>query len=217
MNKGKKSLLFGILAAGSLWGLSEVLLGGFLHNYAPHILKAGILTGVGLGIIGVFIAMFNKPLYAIGIGLVAVITKQLVVPVLGVSVMCKANACFAVMLSAGAIAAAVSIFSRKKPALKGAMAGFSSSAVFYFAGMSLAPCPYLLSFNHRLAPWLFTEGVLWAAFPAVLFPLGLILGDRLKTGTFAVLNSNPAIYYRLTAAITACSLVISAVAIYMGA
>ena len=217
MNKEKKSLLFAILAAGSLWGLSEVLLGGFLHSHAPHILKAGILTGVGLGIIGIFIAMFERPLYALGIGLVAVMTKQLVVPILGVSVMCKANACLAVMLSAGAVAAAVSIFSRKKPALIGAAAGFSSSAVFYFAGMMLAPCPYLLSFNHRLMSWLFTEGILWAAFPALLFPLGLMAGEKLKSGAFAVLNSKPAVYYGFASAITVCSLVISAVAIYMGA
>jgi len=217
MSKEKKSLLFAVLAAGSLWGLSEVLLGAFLRNHAPHILKAGILTGVGIGIIGIFIAMFGKPLYALGIGLVAIMAKQLVVPVLGVSVMCKANACLAVMLSAGAIAAAVSFFSRKKPVLAGAAAGFSSSAIFYFGGMSLAPCPYLLSFNNRMLPWLLTEGLLWAAFPAVLFPLGILVGEKLKAGTFGVLDTRPAFYYRLTSAITVCSLVISAVVIYMGA
>jgi hypothetical protein len=51
-----------------------------------------------------------------------------------------------------------------------------ASAAFYIAGMHVAPCAYLLSFK-TLGAFIVTEGLVWAAFSAILLPLGCAAGE----------------------------------------
>lgn len=106
------NVLIAILVLGSLWGLSEVVLNGAIRA-AGLPFRAGILTGIGIGIMGVAIGIFRKSSILIGIALVAIFCKQLVVPILHVSVMCKVNSCLAVILEGVALTGVVSLAGRK--------------------------------------------------------------------------------------------------------
>jgi hypothetical protein len=215
-------LLATILALGSLWGLSEVVLGGAIGAAGlPY--RAGILTGIGMGIMGIAISAFRKPLMLAGIALVAILCKQLVVPILHVSVMCEANSCLAVMLEGLALAGVVSLAGRKLdrghlvPIASGASAALLAAAAFYFIGMQVAPCRYLLSFNRPggFMAFLAVEGLVWAAFSAMLFPVGYWMGARLRDALLASRMRKP-LFYTTFAAIVVCCWVASAFAIAAG-
>ena len=213
------NILLAILVFGSLWGLSEVVLGGVLKSSGfPY--RAGLLTGVAMGIMGVALAMSRKWLMPIGIGVVAGLVTLLVVPVLHVSPMCKANSCLALILEAGSLsAAAVLVGGKATKSAHGRMAmgggaALTASAAFYFAGIHFAPCPYLLSFT--AGSFVMTEGIVWAAFSAIMFPLGYAIGEKLAVRQFPVLSPESVLYYSGGAAVVAVCWGISGAAIAAG-
>ncbi len=212
-----------ILMLGSLWGFSEVVLGGVIRAAGlPY--RAGILAGVGMGIMGIAISASRKPLMLAGIALVAVLCKQLVVPILHVSVMCKANSCLAVMLEGLALGGVASLAGRKldrghlAQIASGASAALLAAAAFYFVGMQVAPCRYLLSFNRPggFQAFLAAEGLVWAAFSGILFPVGYWLGARLGDTIFVPGTRKPLLYYTTSAVLVICCWVASAFAIVAG-
>ncbi len=217
----KKNFLISVLILGSLCGLLEVVLGGLLRQFNfPY--RAGLLTGLGFGVIAVGLAIFKKPTMAIWIGLVAVLCRQLIIPILHVSIMCKANSCLAIMLEYSALAgiAAIFLWGKKGNAgrriLTGGGAAFVASIAFYLIGMQVAPCRYLLSFQGAggLAAFLWKEGLSWMIFSAVLFPLGWQVGEKITEKTFILLARRPRLYYSAATVITvfcwvACALAIS--------
>jgi len=223
MRTQRVDLLITILVLGSLWGLSEVVLGGVITAAGlPY--RAGILTGVGIAIMGIFTGMFRKPLMLVGIALVAILCKQLVVPIIHVSVMCQANSCLAVMLEGLALAGVMSLAGRKlerghlAQIASGASAALSAAAAFYFIGMQVAPCQYLLSFNRPggFMAFLAVEGLVWAAFSGMLFPAGYWVGTRLRDAVLALRMRKPLFYYTTFAAIVVCCWVASAFSIAAG-
>jgi len=216
-------LLITIVVLGSLWGLSEVVLGGAIRAAGlPY--RAGILTGVGIGIMGIAVAVLRKPLTLAGVALVAISCKQLVVPILHISVMCKANSCLAVMLEGLALAGVVSLAGRKLDRshltriASGASAALLAAAAFYFIGMRVTPCRHLLSFNRPggFVAFLTVEGLVWAVFSAILFPAGYWVGTRLRGTVFALRTRKPLFYYTTFAALVVCCWVASAFAIAAG-
>ncbi|PIV17991.1 MAG: hypothetical protein COZ15_01620 [Elusimicrobia bacterium CG_4_10_14_3_um_filter_49_12_50_7] len=215
MKKLRLEILLAIIAAGAVWGMSEVIFGGIIRHSSHH-LKAGILTGMGLGIIGIFLANFRKPFAVVGIATIACLVKQLVVPILGVSFACKANSCLAVVLEASALAGAFAILKGRKNFLTGASAGMGGAVLFYFIGMRVAPCPYLLSFNHKFASWIIREGFLWMGFSAVLYPAGILVGEKIKGKINTLLLLKPSLYYRIATAIIVSCFLVSAFAISRG-
>ncbi|MBP7605322.1 MAG: hypothetical protein KBA15_15450 [Spirochaetes bacterium] len=180
-----RDALFALLVLGSLWGLSEVALGQAVRALAPEI-RAGVLTGIGMACMGLFIGLTGRPGRLPLLALVTVLATQLCVPLLRCSPLCKANTSLAIMLHGIAIAGAVRLIAAGpgSGAVRRGTAAFAaalvSATVFYYAGMRLAPCAYLLSFNQPLGLFSFMlrEGLVWAAFSAALFPAGYALGAR---------------------------------------
>ena len=216
-------VLIAIVSLGSLWGLSEVVLNGAIRAAGlPY--RAGILTGVGMCIMGIALGVFRKPLMLAGIALVTILCKQLVVPILHVSVMCKANSCLAVMLEGLALAGVVSLAGRKLDRsywvriASGASAAVLTTAAFYFLGMRVSPCPYLLSFDRPggFAAFLAAEGLVWAIFSAALFPVGYWVGARVGDTVLALAARRSWFYYITTAAFAVCCWVASVFAIAAG-
>lgn len=213
-------VLFGTLLLGSIWGVSEVALGGALQaGEFPY--RAGLLTGIGMGTMGVALALFRKPAPLLGMGIVAVAVKLLVVPMLQVSVLCKANSCLAVGIQASSLGLlaflAMKPMVRSWPALMGggALAALGASAAFYFIGMRVAPCAYLQSFSP--GGFVVTEGLVWAAFSAILLPLGYQAGARFALHRETSPAGRMPLYYAASAAGIAASWVVSAGAILVGA
>ncbi len=188
-----------ILILGSLWGLSEVVLGDIIRAHdMPW--RAGILTGLGMGIMGVAVGLSRKAAPLIGIALLAVVAKLLAVPILGCSFLCKANTCAAVLMQGAALSGAVAIAgpriagSSLKKAATGFSAALASAACFYYVGIHLAPCKYLLSFG-GIVPFMLAEGLVWAAFSGVLFPLGYKIGMVVGHEIPVVKMNMPLTYY----------------------
>ena len=208
-----------ILVLGSLWGFAEVVLSNAIRSAGlPH--RAAVLTGIGTALMAVA-AAHKRPLMLPGIAFVAVLCKQLVVPILHVSVMCKANSCVAVMLEglvlAGAVAAVGVVLHRGRLARIASAAGAAllAAMAFHFVGMRVAPCPYLLTFDHPggLAAFLAAEGVPWAIASGLLFPVGYWLGERLEMTNLTVGGARPRWYYAASAGVIAVCWLASAFAI----
>ena len=221
---GKAPLLLAIIVLGSICGLIEVVLGIFLKQ-VDFVWNAGLLTGLGLGMIAIGYAIFKKPFMAIGIALVAVLCKQLVVPVLGETVMCKMNSCVAVILEYGAFAVIAGITMKRMQAktkwrwLSGGMAALGGSLAFYFAGMHIAPCNYLLSFNSFAGffSFLYKESLSWTIFSAVFVPLGWYVGEKLKAKITALSTDKPVRLYAIASGMALICWVLSAIAIAQSA
>jgi hypothetical protein len=220
---GKTSIWLLILALGSICGLVEVVLGGILRK-AGFGYTSGLLTGLGFAVIGFSIAVFKKPFMGIFIGIVAVLCKQLVVPILHVSVMCNMNSCLAVLLEYGAITgiAAVAIKKMRNNSsiriLAGGAGALVSATVFYYVGMQVAPCSYLLSFNMPggFISFLFKEGSSWIIFSAALFPIGWLAGEKFANKIFFIFTQKPQMSARGTALTSILCWLICAAGISLG-
>jgi hypothetical protein len=144
-------LIMGIVLFGSLWGLSEAVIGDLIWTTGIPF-RAGILTGIGIGILGAALGLYRMPAVLPLIALTTALSKQLVVPILGLSFLCKANSCAALLLLGFSVTGMTfltgshlkrSTFLRAATALSAALI---AAFAFYFIGMRLAPCAYLLSF-----------------------------------------------------------------------
>ena len=220
---GRTGRIMMIIALGSLCGLLEVVLGGFLGQ-AKFPYKSGLLVGLGFGIIAFGFAIYKKPLIAFWMAIVAALCKLMVVPVLGLSVMCKMNSCLAVMLEYTALAG-VAAFTMKKMQAKGGYrfltAGSGAlvgSIAFLLIGMHVAPCDYLLGFNQAggFVSYLYKESLNWVIFAAVLFPLGWMIGERSSDKLAALFQNKPRFAYATASAIAAISWAVCAIAIAGG-
>jgi hypothetical protein len=218
-----RDVLIGLLVLGSVWGFLEVVLGGAMKaGSVPY--KGDVLTGLGMMLMGIAVAMYRKPLMLIGIAAVAIGVRQLSVPILHLSTFCKANSSLAVLLGGSALAGASAIAGRglghgiRARVITGFSAGLAAGVSFFFIGMRVAPCRYLLSFNRPggLAAFLQAEGLIWAALCAVLFPVGYRVGESLRDSVFDIRATRPALYYSASVMLVVCCWAISAVAITRG-
>jgi hypothetical protein len=219
-----RNVAIAVLELGSLWGVAEVVLNDVVKA-ADLPFRAGVLTGFGMLAMGLLLGYARRPLAVLGVPAVAVLVKQLVVPLLGASVLCKANSCIAVLLEAGALAAAAGLAMRGLErstfarAGAGAGAGLLSAVPFYFVGLAVAPCAYLTSFDRAggFAAFMLQEGLVWAAFSAVLFPVGFAVGARVRAPLAALAERRPIAYYGAALGVAAFCWVTAAIAIYAGA
>ncbi|MCX7682174.1 MAG: hypothetical protein N2508_09470 [Anaerolineae bacterium] len=215
--------LVAVLVLGSLWGFAEVVLGGAM-KIAKVPYRSGILTGLGVGLMALAVGAFRRPALLPGMALVAACCKQLVVPILRVSFMCKANSCLAVLLDGVALCGVVALAGRwldksyPTRVASGASAALLAAVGFYLIGMRLAPCQYLLSFNRPggLLAFLGAEGLVWMIFSAIFFPVGYAVGRKAGDVIPAWRVGRASLYYALAAAIVAFSWLASALAIANG-
>ncbi len=215
-----------ILLLGSVWGLVEVLFGGAMKQAGfPH--RVAIVTGLGMGIMGIGLGAFRRVYMLPFIALIAVCIKQLIIPILHVPFLCKANSCLAVLIEGSALAGLVALVGSRltgrdsssedgrgmrkghwmAAAAVGGCAALLASGAFHAAGMRVAPCDHLLSYNRALGllTYVATRGSFWAASSAALFPAGYLLGLRLEDSVEAVQRSRPALYYlAATLCVVAC-------------
>lgn len=212
-------IILGILMLGSIWGLLEIALGGGLRAVSfPY--RSGLLTGIGMALMGMALVIYKRPAILIGVGMVAALTRLLAVPILHVSAATQVNSSLAVFIEAATFSfvalmlmnkMAKNIYARMG---SGALAAIIASVGFYFIGRQVAPCQYLLSFSP--AGFIVTEGVIWAAFSAILLPLGYLAGMKLETQTFPLVVRKMPVYYATTIATVVICWGLSAVAIASG-
>ena len=218
----KKNIILAMVVLGSICGLIEVAVKGLLNQKGIHL--SGLIIGLDFIVIGIALAIYQKPLLILGMGFIVCLCKQLVVPLLGLSFMCQVNSCLAIMLEFGAFAAIASFtFDKMKKSvgsriLSAGIGVFTVSILFYFIGIHVRPCPYLLSFNipGGFISFIAKEGIVWAIFAAALFPLGWAIGERLKGKIFELVLQRPRFYYAGVALVTIFCWFGCAIAIYSG-
>ena len=219
----KRDVLIALVVLGSIWGFFEVVVGGGMKAAGiPY--KGDLLTGLGIGIMAVAIAVFRRPLMLIGIAAIAIAVRQTAIPILGLTTFCKANSCLAVMLGGTALPGCAAIAGRRlgrgilPRATTGFSAGLLASISFFFIGMRVAPCPYLLSFSRAggFISFMLAEGLIWAALGGVFFPVGYRVGERLREGIADLRVRRPVFYYTASALVVACCWVASSLAIAGG-
>lgn len=207
----KTDILIAILILGSFWGLSEVVLGS-LFRQAGIPFRTGMLIGIGMYLMGIAAGSYKKYFMFAGIAVVAILSKLMVVPILGVSVICKANSCLAVLVDGLALLGAATLFRKKignntgSRIICGLTAGFSAAIIFYFAGMKTAPCPNLLTYSQLsgFISYMFNKGLTWMIFSGAFFPLGYILGERLKNTVVNLRMNRPIFYYTASLTLIIC-------------
>ncbi len=232
-----RDIVLAVLLLGSVWGMVEVVLGGAIKQAGlPH--RVAIVAGLGMGIMGIGLGAFRRVYMLPLIALVAVCVKQLVVPILHVPLLCKANSCLAVLIEGGALAGLVAAAGSRltgrdsnpdvgrgvgrgqwlTAAVVAGGAALLASGAFHTAGMRVAPCDHLLSYNRALGllTYVTTRGSFWAVSSAVFFPLGYVLGLRLEDSVAAARRGRPALYYLAAALCVAACWGASAVAISAG-
>lgn len=201
--KGLFHLLVGILVFGSLWGFLEATLGGFLHVIIfPN--KGAIMSGIGLAIMASALAIYKKPSMLPGIGIVAASFKLLDVWIfsLAINSVHIINPAMAIIFESLAFGAvAVFLINRiAKNVLTGVAAGaitgiITATAYVYFA-VYITNSPLFARIGvSSVAEFIADQGVVQAAFWAILLPLGYLAGKKLATKPFPVLAKRRILYY----------------------
>ena len=191
-----------IMVLGSLWGFSEVVLNEIIKSSGIPF-RGGLLVGFGMFILGISMGVVKRTSIMLLLPFFVAILLQMGIPILGISDFCRPNSCVAIGLQAFALAGAVGFAGKRLKSnrivqvVAGACAGLISAGIFYFIGLRVAPCPYLLSFNHAggFAKFMVFEGLVWAAFAAIFYPVGFWAGEKIKYQMFDYATKRPVIYF----------------------
>jgi hypothetical protein len=222
--QGMVRLIVGILVFGSIWGLFEATLGGFLNMIIfPN--KGAIMGGIGMAIMGAALAVYRKPAMLPGIGIVAASFKWLnswllFVPISAVYIINPATAIF---LESLAFCLVVALLMKRieKNVYVGVwaalLAGLISVTAYGYFNVYIMHAPLFERMGVSSVPgFIASHGVIQAVFFGVLAPLGYLAGKKLSAITSPVLVRRPLYFYATSAAIICFCWGISAVAVLAG-
>ncbi len=181
---GKFYLLI-VLALGAFLGLAEAALGFIRQIGLP---RSPFVTGVGFALMALGLAVFKQTRVIPGIAAMGILSKWLAVPLLGLPLLCQANAHLAILLNGAFLFAGVRLHKKRIAGnrnVQGAVAGlaaFAAGTTFFALGRFWAPCAHLLSFRYAggAASYMVTRVIPAALLAALLFPLGYALGRKLE-------------------------------------
>jgi len=185
--------------------------------------KGAIMSGIGIAIMASALAIYRKPAILPGIGIVAASFKLLDVwlfslPVASIHIVNPAMAIIFESLAFGLVA--VIIMNKiAKNAFIGVGAGFlvgiiSATAWAYFA-IYVMNAPAYARVVFTAGEFIVNQGVVQAAFSAILLPLGYLAGEKLATRTPPVLTRRP-VYYAVSASTVLLCWGVSALVIMAG-
>ncbi|TFG78744.1 MAG: hypothetical protein E4H23_07190, partial [Chrysiogenales bacterium] len=92
-----KFYVLNIVVLGAILAVVEIALGGFIKK-AGLPLRSAIVTGVGFAVLALGLAVFKQPRVIPGITALAIFSKWLAVPLLGLPLLCQANSLLAILL-----------------------------------------------------------------------------------------------------------------------
>ena len=205
--QGLVHLIIGILVFGSIWGVLEATLGGFLHLIIfPN--KGAIMSGIGMAIMASALAIYRKPSMLLGIGIIAASFKLLNVWLLFVSIgaIHIINPAMAIIFESLAFSL-VAVFLMDRIAKNafvgvgaGVLTGLVSAIAWVYFAIYVMNAPAYARVVFTAGGFIVNQGVVQAVFFGVFLPLGYLVGEKLATTTSSVLVSRP-LYYATSAAI----------------
>jgi len=205
--QGLVHLVIGILVFGSIWGFLEATLGGFLHMIIfPN--KGAIMSGIGVTIMALALAIYKKPRMPLGIGIIAASFKLLDVwifslPITSIHIINPAMAIIAESLAFTLVATFVMDKIAKNAFIgigAGALVGLMSATVWVYFAIYVMNAPLYARVVFTAGEFIANQGVVQAAFSAILLPLGYLAGEKLANITLPSLTRRP-LYYTTSAAI----------------
>ena len=220
--QGAIQILIGILVFGSVWGFLEATLGGFLHMIIfPN--KGAIMGGIGVAIMASALAIYKKPGMLPGIGIIAALFKLLDVwlfalPIASIHII---NPAMAIIFESLAFSL-VATFMMNRIARNafvgvgaGVLAGLISAIAWVYFAIYVMNAPAYARVVFTAGGFITNQGVLQAAFSAILLPVGYLVGEKLAVKTPPVLARRP-VYYAVSASTVVFCWGISALAIGAG-
>ncbi len=212
-----------VLVFGSLWGLLEATLGGFLHLiHLPQ--KGAIMAGIGMAVMAAFVATSRKPAWVIGVGVVAASFKALDGIILHVplSAPMVMNPALAIVMESLVFGVAASFLFRvlqnRTSALIacGATTGFLSIALYALTAslVGLGKWP-TMGVLEKLSSIGYT-GAISAAIGILLLLGGYSLGAWSRQGFLQLKAVKPKLFYSGAAAATSLCWGLAAVAFIEG-
>ena len=197
-----------LILCGAVLGLAEIVVSSIMRNAGlPY--RSAILTGLGMGLMGLALAMYGRTAAVLGVTTVAALCKAVAIPVFQPPFFCNANACIAVLLNGAALsvlAAAAGRHLRRSAILRvaaGVGAALAGVAAFYCLGVYIQPCRPLLHINvtGSLATYMGAKGLSAAVASGLLLPVGYAAGLRLRESLLPVWRRPGLVGYPVTAAV----------------
>jgi hypothetical protein len=225
MFEGRQNIfyvLLGILVFGSIWGLLEATLGGFLNLIIfPN--KGAIMAGIGVAIMASALAIYKKPSMLPGIGIVAASFKWfnawlLFVPLNAIQVVNPAMAIIFESLAFSLVAVFVMNRMAKNALVgvgAGALAGFVGAVAWVYFAIYVMNAPAYARVVFTAGEYISNQAIIQAVFMGIFAPLGYLVGTKLAGRTSPVLTRR-SLYYATSAAVICFCWGISAVAILSG-
>ncbi len=220
--RGVVHIIIGILVFGSIWGLLEATLGGFLHMIIfPN--KGAIMSSIGVAIMASALAIYKKPSMALGIGIIAASFKLLDVwlfalPIASIHIINPAMAIVFESLAFGLVAAFMMNRIAKNAFIgtgAGVLAGLISATTWVYFAIYVMNAPAYTRVVFTAGGFIANQGVLQAIFFGVFLPLGYLIGTKLAAKAPPVLIRKP-LYYAASAAVIGLCWGISVIAIMTG-
>lgn len=216
-------VVIGILVFGSIWGLMEATLGGFLH--LTHFAYKGAITGgIGMSIMATFVVVYGRPRLVFWIAVIAALFKPLSAVIYGQPIFAPfvVNPASAILLEGLAFSLVVSLlFKGFKSSIKmrigaGVAAGYLS-IILYGVLASAAGMGNWASWGlaERLSS-VFANGTGLAIVGTCLLLLGHLVGTKLRPNFWQLRSTKPSLFYASTTATIVSCWIIAAVAFASG-
>lgn len=217
------SALIGVVVLGSIWGLLEATLGGFLHLiHFPY--KGAIMGGIGMSIMATFVATHRRPSLVIGIGLITTFFKPLSALIYGRPVFAPfvVNPATAILLEALALGLVVSLLfkgfqsSVKMRIAAGVSAGYLSIVLYSLLASVLGMGNWpIMGLTEKFIS-IFLNGTGIAVIGTGLLLLGYMVGTQLRPKLVQLRSMKPKIFYASAAAATVSCWIIAVFAFASG-
>ena len=229
-------IILGIAAFGCIWGFLEAITFlGALHShwgdlFSYHLCPCFLMAAVfGSFVMGSALAIYKRPSMLIGIGLIAAAFCWLAVPFLPSSarttfygpVVASTTACLAgsvcLALTASFLMKRLEMAPHTRMGV-GAFSAILASVLFILAtsyGWDKAICPNL-GYARPLPDFLGIGGLVWMVLAAILFPLGYLVGEKVRVRLAARAQRRPSLSYVGSSATVALCCGIGSVAFMIG-
>jgi len=217
------SALIGVVVLGSIWGLLEATLGGFLHLiHFPY--KGAIMGGIGMSIMATFVATNRRPSLVIGVGLTAALFKPLSALIYGAPILAPfvVNPATAIVLEALAFSLVVSLLfkgfekSVKIRIAAGVSAGYLGTTLYAILAsvVGMGNWPFMGLTEKFIS--IFSNGTGIAMVGTGLLLLGYMVGTKLRPKLAQLMSMRPKLFYGSAAAATVSCWVMAAFAFVSG-
>jgi len=217
------SAIVGIVLFGSIWGLFEATVGGFLH-LIHFTYKGAIMGGIGISIMAAFVVTYRRPKLVFCIGVIAALFKPLSAVIYGQPIFAPfvVNPASAILLEALAFSLVVSLLfkgfesSIKARIAAGISAGYLSAILFAILASAIGMGNWASwGVTERLTSAL-TDGTGLAIAGTSLLLLGHLVGMQVRPKFWQLRSTKPRLFYASTTATIVSCWIIAAVAFALG-